>query len=327
MAVSLRLIMFHVYFLRTTCCNNTVKERAVKYDSYTFLPRPRSSDNDVDRIDVDQQDDAKPKATASPKALNGGAQNSLSFDRFRDQIEAIFGITTWQKFFHFVGLRGPKSKDDMAHLLCSCVKNSRRKKYHKTGMDFSRIHSSGTSKLLAKGQEYASKGLKRVVFEDRWGFEGRTKFLDATCILYAGKKRVETVDYQHLEGCDGAVQHSGDMMNHNSGTHTININLESLPSEVTACVFVLSAWQDATLADIRSPAIRFTNADDESSADPLCVYNLDSHDKISHLKSVIMCKLYRSSRTSEWHVLAVGDSQRGCAGNYGPIYKAVQGIL
>ena len=83
----------------------------------------------------------------------------------------------------------------------------------------------------------------------------------------------------------------------------------------------------ATLADIISPSIAFRNADAHPSEDPLCVYNLDSHDKISHLKSVIMCKLYRSSRSSGWHVLAVGDSHPGSADNYGPIYKAIQGIL
>jgi len=216
----------------------------------------------------------------------------------------------------------------MAQLLRYHVGNSRRKKYHKAGMDFSRVHARGTSKLLEKGQQYnASDGLKRVVFEDTWGFERGIKYLDATCILYAGKKRVQTIDYQNRRGFDGAVEHSGDLIHDQSGTHTINIDLDALPAKITTCVFVLSAYHTATLVDILSPTIRFRNADADPSADPLCIYNLDSHDKISHLKSVIMCKMYRSSRNNKWYVLAIGDSQRGDATNYGPIYDAVQGIL
>jgi hypothetical protein len=55
----------------------------------------------------------------------------------------------------------------MAALLRMHVKNSRQRKYHRAGMDFSRIHASGTSKILAKGQQYsAASDLRRVVFED-----------------------------------------------------------------------------------------------------------------------------------------------------------------
>ena len=39
----------------------------------------------------------------------------------------------------------------MAQLLKDAITNSARKGYHKRGMGFSRIHQSGTSKLLAKG--------------------------------------------------------------------------------------------------------------------------------------------------------------------------------
>jgi stress response protein SCP2 len=195
-------------------------------------------------------------------------------------------------------------------------------------MDFSRIHASGTSKILAKGQQYSpSSGLRRVVFTDVWGFQGDTKYLDATCLLYKGKTLVDTVDYGHTSDLSGAVMHSGDMMGDQEGTHTIHIDLAELPDSITSCVFVISAWSDATLADIISPSISFEDADAGEGADPLCVYNLDSHDKIAHLTSVIMCKLYRRDRAKGWHVLAIGDSHRGAVDNYGPIYKAVQRLL
>jgi stress response protein SCP2 len=216
----------------------------------------------------------------------------------------------------------------MAKLLRLHVKNSRRKKYHQAGMDFSRIHASGTSHILSKGQQYtASSGLKRVVFTDIWSFKGGTKYLDATCLLYEGKTLKHTVDYSSVEAEDGGVVHSGDVMTAQGGTHTIRINLESLPSSITTCMFVISAFADATLADIVTPSVSFRDEDADEDADPLCVYNLDSHDKIAHLKSVIMCKLYRSSRTDGWHIMAIGDSHRGSASDYGPIYKAVKKFI
>ena len=327
MDVPLRLIMFHVSFLRTTCWSS-VAERSLGYDTYFFKPVLPPSCNapsaDGNEVLLDGDEGIAPTASVQVQAPSG----ALSFERFRSQVEIIHNVKTWQKFFNFVGSAGPRSKDDMAKLLRFHVINSRRKKYHKAGMDFSRVHASGSSKLLARGQEYnTTDGLRRVVFEDHWKFQGATKFLDATCIFYSGKKMVKTIDYNNTSGFGGAVQHSGDVMEAQSGTHTINIDLEAVPASITTLVFVLSAWAQATLADIIQPTIKFRNADADPSTDPLCVYDLDSHDKISHLTSVIMCKLYRSSRAGRWHVLAVGDSHRGAADNYGPIYKAVQGIL
>lgn len=88
-------------------------------------------------------------------------------------------------------------------------------------------------------------------------------------------------------------------MSAQGGTHTIHINLVKLPPSITSCVFVISAWASATLADIISPSISFRDEDaEEDQSDPLCTYDLDSHDKISHLKSVVMCKFYRSKRES-----------------------------
>jgi len=251
-----------------------------------------------------------------------------SFQDFRDHVNYIISINSWQRFFHFIGVRGPKTKSEMASLLRMHVKNSLRKKYHKAGMDFSRVHASGTSSILSKGQKYSvSSDLKQVVFRDVWNFEGSGIYLDATCLLYADFGRVATVDYRHTTGCDGAVQHSGDMIDGQQGTHTITIDLEKLPARVTSCVFVISAWDTATLADIISPSISFRDSNAGDGAAPLCVYDLDAHDKVSHLTSVIMCKLYRVRGGKNWHVLAIGDSHRGAADNYGPIYKATEKLL
>eukprot|EP00568_Trieres_chinensis_P011517 CAMPEP_0183315308 /NCGR_PEP_ID=MMETSP0160_2-20130417/51318_1 /TAXON_ID=2839 ORGANISM="Odontella Sinensis, Strain Grunow 1884" /NCGR_SAMPLE_ID=MMETSP0160_2 /ASSEMBLY_ACC=CAM_ASM_000250 /LENGTH=115 /DNA_ID=CAMNT_0025480835 /DNA_START=1 /DNA_END=348 /DNA_ORIENTATION=+ len=110
------------------------------------------------------------------------------------------------------------------------------------------------------------------------------------------------------------------------GTHTIHIHLDRMDSNITTCVFVISSWAEARLSDITSASISFKDSDAEPEAAPLCTYDLDAHDKISHLTSVIMCKLYRTTKGG-WHVLAIGDAHRGAADNYGPIYSAVQKLL
>ena len=112
-------------------------------------------------------------------------------------------------------------------------------------------------------------------------------------------------------------------MREGGGTHIIHIDLKALDAAITSCVFVISAWAGATLSDILSPSISFSDADAEEDAPPPCTYDPDAHDKISYLTSVIMCKLYRT-RDGSWHVQAIGDAHKGAADNYGPIYSAVE---
>ena len=119
-------------------------------------------------------------------------------------------------------------------------------------------------------------------------------------------------------------------MTDNGGTHTINLNLEALDRAITSCVFVISAFGGATLSDIITSSIAFSDANAGGVAPPLCTYNLDAHDKVSYLTSVIMCRLYRATAAAgeeRWHVQAIGEAHKGSAGNYGPIYAAVEKLL
>jgi stress response protein SCP2 len=251
----------------------------------------------------------------------------LNFSTFRTMVYAILTVKSWQHYYRLMRLKCPATKDQLAMILRNAAKNSRRKKYHKSGMNYSKIHASGSSSILTKGRKFsASQGLERVVFNDRWTFDSSTIYLDATCLLYKGKKRVATVDYSSRSAENGAILHSGDVMGVKCGTHTIELDLTMLQKDITSCVFVLSAFSSATLFDVKSASISFRDADAETTSAPLCIYNLEAHDKISHLKSVIMCKLYRSD-SGVWHVLAIGDSHRGSADDYKPIYDAVQRYL
>ena len=152
-------------------------------------------------------------------------------------------------------------------------------------------------------------------------------YLDATCLMYAGKRLVSTVDYSNTSDQSGAVIHSGDVISRGSGTHTINLDLRRIDPTVTACAFVLSAWANATLIDVKSALVTFRDANDSPDASPLCTYDLDAHDKIPHSKSIIMCKLYRADPSKGWHILTIGDSHCRSADNYGPIYEAVNKLL
>jgi len=318
--VSMRLNMLNVYFLWIFCKGSTL-DRAFLYDQ--FCESLETEENILGKTKPAAQvgndgDSALVPAKSRPH---------LSFQKFRYQIHRILSVKHWQQYYNYLLVPCPPSKAGMAQLLRDAVKNSLRKKYHKKGMNFSKIHSSGTSTILAKGQQYsASDSLQRVVFQDVWTFD-TNMFLDATCLLYAGKKRVSTVDYSHTSFGSGAVIHSGDVMTDTDGTHTINLDLTALDEKITACVFVLSAWAGATLFDVRTASVSFRDADADLEASPLCTYHLDSHDKVSHLKSIIMCKLYRTDSSKGWHVLSIGDSHEGAADNYGPIYEAVQKLV
>lgn len=279
------------------------------------LPNPKLLQEQHEAVDsTERQKEADKEETTG----------QLSFSTFRTIVNDIFTVDSWSGYFHFMQAPRPKSKEKMTEILRNAVKESIRKKYHKPGMDFARIHASGTSKILSKGQQYNAGGLNRVIFTDNWTFDGATKYLDATCLVYKKEKLVSTVDYSQRISLNSAIRHSGDRIEDDTGLHTIELDLCRLDSDVTSCVFVLSAWAEATLLDISSASVSFVDAEDASTA--LCTYNLDAHDKVAHLKSIVMCKLYRTG-DGHWHVIAIGDSHKGSADNYGPIYSAAKKYL
>ena len=65
-------------------------------------------------------------------------------------------------------------------------------------MNFGKIHASGISQILLKGQQSKiNPNLKRISVLDKWRWDGELAlYLDATCILMAGDgsaaKRDET---------------------------------------------------------------------------------------------------------------------------------------
>ncbi len=331
--VGMRLNMLQVHFT-SFLCQGPNSLRAVRLDNYLeseqgnegiSAQQTLNSQEEGDGTDSETENQSVAETTIAGQGENLSYSSELKFLTFRSIVNDILCVNSWPLYFKFMRAPCP-SKNKMCAILRSAVKESARQKYHTPGMDFSKVHASGTSSILSKGQQYSAEArLQQVVFQDSWTFDGNTKFLDATCLVYKGKKLVETIDYSRTIDKKRAIVHSGDIMIENTGSHTIQLDLSRIDGDT--CIFVLSAYMEATLFEIKSASISFYDASTHGRGSAsLCTYNLDAHDKISHLKSIIVCKLYKTSQ-DHWHVLAIGDSHKGSADNYGPIYTAAAKYL
>lgn len=84
-------------------------------------------------------------------------------------------------------------------------------------------------------------------------------------------------------------------------------------------VIVMSAYSTSHLQDCRSP---FVSIKDPATGTSLCEYHLESRPRseLQGKKAVVMCRVYRASRTGCWSVQAVGQVlSTGCTSTYCPI--------
>merc|ERR1711934_647152 len=181
---------------------------------------------------------------------------------FQKQVKEVIsgeeGTYTWPMVFKVLGVPCP-SKAVLLAKLEQAVMNSERKGYHEKGMDFSRLHRSGVSKILLKGESYsAPPNMKKIRMHERWRFGEDVIYLDASCIAYdfGGVVLEEPVDYQNRTAFRiekkkrfasfgrGAIRHSGDEMNaeDHTGEHTIDVDMAMLPHYVAALYFTVSSW-------------------------------------------------------------------------------------
>jgi hypothetical protein len=258
--------------------------------------------------------------------------------KLQQHVKELLACDSWPAWYRLLGAPLPP-KAQLADQLRLAVRNSAAKNYHKPGMDFRRVHASGTSRILQKGESFLAAGtLKAVDLEDRWSWSGMdTKFLDATLLVYdAEHTLLGTLDYQNPqlrslgEGGrqakvrPGALSHSGDVMNEakQSGLHRIHVQLDALPSQVEFLYVALSSWAGATLGEIRQPSVRLMSTDGE-----LCRYDVEKAD--ASKTCILMCVLHRrsdrsSSAAARWALEAIGEVGMGAADNYGPVLDSVQ---
>lgn len=284
-SVSLRLIMFHVQFLQRFRRVADLGSIALSYDRYYGFP--------------------------SYKDLMG----------FQRAVGQILQVSGWSAFYKLCQMKMP-TPAEMTKILVNAVKNSRKKKYHTDRTDFSKIHASGVSKILLKGESYTcNTNLKTVRLEDIWKFpQGKSKYLDASCLIYFfdETKPVEYVDYcRRSYNVNGAISHSGDMIDgeKSQGKHIITVDLTKLPKTVSALYFTITAFY-SKLTDILSPEILFMDPDSDQQ---LCSYQFADTKSCGNNSAVVMAKMERKSADAQWQVIAIGHLGMGMAGNYGPI--------
>jgi len=258
----------------------------------------------------------------------------------RAHVSKTLSMDSWPEFFALINAALP-SKAYMKAWMVRAVGNSERKKYHKRGMDFSRVQRSGVSSILRKGESVsASPTMKAVRLEQLWRYSRGTIFLDASALTYNfDDKPLAQVDYSSTVSATGlvnggvhstvtagaarvALRHSGDVMEHDKkqGTHTIDIDLRALSDKVGSIYLTLSAWT-TTLKEIVRPEVRCFDPDDKSG-EPLARYELDGNPTGSHT-SVVMCRIWRPAPGKAWKVTAIGELGQGRAGNYGPIHETI----
>eukprot|EP01117_Protostelium_nocturnum_P006200 TRINITY_DN2235_c0_g1_i1.p1 TRINITY_DN2235_c0_g1~~TRINITY_DN2235_c0_g1_i1.p1 ORF type:complete len:1083 (+),score=440.34 TRINITY_DN2235_c0_g1_i1:121-3249(+) len=283
--VSCRLNMFHVHFL--------------------LLNRGKSLD-----------------AIAAQYDLFFGRPSHKARSDFQTAVKKIIEVNNWPGYFYTVGIKVPNPAT-VTDWLKDAIAGSKRKGYHSARTNFSAIQASGVSSILKKGESYkASAHLKNVRMYETWGFPTHTIFLDASCLSYDFEgKFISVCDFARTTALDGAVRHSGDVIDNEKkcGTHTIDIKLDQLPKNVKALYFTMTAYT-TVLTNIKQPYVRFT---EEPGDIELCRYDLEKGNTGNNT-CVIMCKLERDSPTGTWSVHAIGHIGMGRASDYEPIKTSIK---
>lgn len=235
----------------------------------------------------------------------------------------------------------PLSDEAWTRRLRQAWLNSLAKGYHTRRTNWDRIQAGGVSRLLLKGQQYSTPpNLSVIEVDERWrscGRFGGFTYLDASCLIYGRRRgaaptapleRLDVVDYSNTRShdCKGSVTHSGDVIDGDSGQHTMRINLGTLPDTVEALFLTMSTFAGAKLKDIEQP---FICVRDPASGVELCGFQLDdvpSAQRATH-SSVVMLKVSRGVIQGRWEIQAVGQVGHGDASNYVPLQSWIQGSL
>ncbi|KAJ3313223.1 hypothetical protein HDU76_002698 [Blyttiomyces sp. JEL0837] len=254
-------------------------------------------------------------------------------DTLRSRIAVILAADSFEKLLPLLDLPFPfitPFRPDMwTRLLREGVSNSLKKKYHTKNTDFRRIHRSGVSKILRKGQSYkCPPGIKKVVMEESWRIGGGgSTYLDASALMFDYDGAYICVsDYAHRipPEMNGAVTHSGDVMDyeHSLGSHQIQISLASLPPKVKTIVFTMTAWT-GDIYSIIDPSVRLFDSESKSE---LCKYDFQAGTASLGKTLVVMCTLARDRSDAQglWQVKAMGELGMGTARDYTPIIQCIK---
>lgn len=341
-SISRRLLMFHVAFLQLVACppGMTLEHVMDSYDSlygrpgagltHRFQTRVKeilavTNWSDCWRLLGMTQHPTHPTGADGEdgeiSVVDPNPHNMTHHQKGKGSVESV------------MSQREPSA----AELTCMLRKawwNSLEKGYHRKGMDFSRVHASGVSRILLKGDSHsAPPGMRRMQLVDNWSWPtnlNRTQYLDATCLLYGRNHRfIELLDFEHTQSTltmvQGAVTHSGDVTNdngvENSMSHTMDIRLNCLGQEVEEIWLVLSSFR-GPLANIKLPFVQVT---DPKTQMVVCEYHLEElpAEDQQRYSSVVMARVY-CQPSGQWAVQAIGRLGHGRAREYEPIKAMVE---
>ncbi|KAJ3260028.1 hypothetical protein HDU77_001545 [Chytriomyces hyalinus] len=249
-------------------------------------------------------------------------------NRLKAEVSSILQCTNYKgiiPLFHLPSLpfANPEySPAKLTECLRHCVRQSLAKGYHTKNTDFTKIHKSGVSKILRKGQSYrCSPNIRDIVMEESWGRGGRSQYLDATVLAYDfSSKFMDLVDYSNRSAQDGAMLHSGDMVVDSRGSHKVTIKTAKLSESVKTLVVVMTSWT-TTLSQILTPEVRLF---DGKSMTELCQYSFDECAKAGTKTCVVLCTLQREYVGGIWAVNALGRICDGTAYNYKPVKEYIE---
>ena len=86
--------------------------------------------------------------------------------------------------------------------------------------------------------------------------------LDASCLLFDGRKLIDQVWFRQLTSADGSIVHSGDNLTGagDGDDETIHVDLTRLPGNVTALVFTVNSFRGDTFDRIENAYCRLLDA-------------------------------------------------------------------
>lgn len=243
-------------------------------------------------------------------------------------VSQALNISSWKDMLCLSGIRMKNgmlpSPATVTDWLKKSVENSERRGYHQRGMNFSKIHKSGGSRLLRKGEGQSLGSVSTIKLNDSWRWDTNQMFLDATILSFDwNSKHKSTLDYARTQS--RGLNHSGDVMDHINckGRHTIDIDLHRVPKCIQSLVIVLSAFDDSTMEKALQPNVAVVDTD---SGSELCRYELEAKQvALKGMKNVVMCRIHRAQPGSSWTVEAIGSiGAFGDATNYDPIIKSLE---
>lgn len=163
--------------------------------------------------------------------LLGTAPRALKEEFLKLVETATESDDSWPRYFAAVGLRCPEPVR-LVRMLEQSVRNSEKFRYHKKGMDFSRVHASGVSNILLRGESYSAMTL--VI--DTSGSMGM--YVDGQSRLQAVAAYIDEVLSDHLNSSQ-----SFNIIEFNSSYSAWRRGVQSAtPANVKAAAAYVRSW-------------------------------------------------------------------------------------